>query len=170
MIMPDVIIIGLIMISILIGVLRGFIKELISLITWGVAITLAALFTTPLSAVFTFTQHAMVRMVSAFLFIFVGTIFAGAIVNALVGSVVRHTPFSVPDRILGSCFGLLRGFALVTLLVLLGGLTPFPQSEWWKGSFLIGEFTDGAAWLQSQLPQEHAQSFKLAVKTDNKEK
>src|SRR5579872_5678641 len=124
---PDLIIVGLIALSVLIGVIRGFIKELISLITWIVAICLAVMFTEPLSKLMTFTSHEMLQMLVAFLIIFVGTIFAGAVFNFIIGSFIRQTPFSIPDRILGSFFGFLRGLVFMTILVLLGGLTSFPQ-------------------------------------------
>ena len=168
---PDLVIVGLIALSILIGIIRGFIKELISLITWVVAITLAAMFTSSLATFMTFTHHEMVRMITAFLLIFVGTIFMGALVNFAIGSIVRKTPFSVPDRILGSLFGFLRGLVFITLLVLLGGLTSFPETTWWKHSPAIKQFQVAALWVKEQLPAEHAEGFHFQPREnkDNKD-
>lgn len=156
---PDLIILGMICLSILIGVVRGFVKESISLITWVVAIGLSMLFTAGLAEYMTFTKIPLVRMISAFLIIFVGTIFVGAIINFLVGVFIRKTPFSVPDRILGSIFGLLRGMVFVTILVLLGGLTPFPETPWWQESYAVGHFQELAIWLKEQLPEDNAKVF-----------
>lgn len=157
--LPDLIILGMICLSVLIGVVRGFVKESISLITWVVAIGLSMVFTSGLAEYMTFTKIPLVRMMAGFLIIFVGTIFLGAILNFAVGVLVRKTPFSVPDRVLGSVFGLLRGFVFVTILVLLGGLTPFPEASWWKGSYSVSQFETMAIWLKDQLPEDNAKVF-----------
>lgn len=156
---PDFIILGIILLSILIGVVRGLIKESISLVTWIIAIFLAVVYATPLSTYMTFTKIALVRSLSAFLLIFVGTVFIGAIFNYIVGGLVRKTPFSIPDRILGSVFGLLRGFVFVTILTLLGGLTPMPEEHWWHESYALSQFQVLAVWLKDKLPEENAQVF-----------
>lgn len=156
---PDLIIVSLICLSILIGIARGFVKESISLITWVVAIGLSMLFTSDLASFMTFTKIPLVRMISAFLVIFVGIIFVGAIINFLIGVFIRKTPFSIPDRILGSIFGLLRGIVFVTILVLLGGLTPFPETPWWQESYAVSRFQELAIWLKEQLPEDNAKVF-----------
>lgn len=158
---PDLIIVVMIFLSILIGVVRGFVKESISLITWVVAIGLSMMFTNGLAEYMSFSKIPLVRMISAFLIIFVGTIFVGAIINFLMGVFIRKTPFSVPDRILGSIFGLLRGFVFVTILILLGGLTPFPETPWWKGSYTVVHFQSLAIWLKEQLPEDNAKVFRF---------
>ena len=156
---PDLVIAGLIVVSILIGFFRGFVKELISLVTWVVAVFLAVMYTTPLSAYMTFTKMALLRSLVAFLLIFIGTVFIGAIFNFIVGAFVRSTPFSLADKVLGSAFGFLRGLVFVTILILLGGLTPLPQATWWKKSSMVSEFQVLAVWFKEQLPEEHGKNF-----------
>ena len=158
---PDLVLVGLIGISVLIGFFRGFVKELISLITWVIAIYMAIMYASPLAAYMKFTSVAVVRSLIAFLLIFVGTVFVGAVINYIVGSIVRATPFSLADRILGSGFGFLRGLAFGTILVLLGGLTPLPQSKWWQDSLLVTQFQVLAVWFKDQLPAEHGRNFQF---------
>lgn len=156
---PDLLIGGSILLSILIGIGRGFVKESISLITWLIAIGLSIFYAGSVSSHITFTKIGLVKSLIAFLVIFVGVVFIGAIVNYVVGSFVRKTPFSVPDRILGSMFGLFRGVALVTILVLLAGLTPFPEAPWWENSYSINKFQGFALWLKDRLPDDIANVF-----------
>jgi membrane protein required for colicin V production len=156
---PDFVILGLILLSILIGIIRGLIKESISLITWVVAITLAVLFASPFSQYMTFTKMAFLQTLSAFLIIFVGSVFIGAIFNFIIGSFVRKTPFSFADRILGAIFGFLRGILFVGILILLGGLTPLPTTPWWQKSYVISKFQVFAIWLKERLPEENAKAF-----------
>ena len=156
---PDFVILGLVLFSILIGIIRGLIKESISLITWAVAIALAILFASTLATYMTFTKIAFLQTLSAFLIIFVGTVFIGAILNFIIGSFVRKTPFSFADRVLGGLFGLLRGILFVGILILLGGLTPLPTTPWWQKSYVISQFQDFAIWLKERLPEENAKAF-----------
>ncbi|MCS5711736.1 CvpA family protein [Candidatus Berkiella aquae] len=158
---PDIIISGLILVSILIGIVRGFIKELISLITWIVAIVLASMFTNQLAEHMTFTKTPSIRLLCAFLLIFVGVVFVGAIFNYFIGTLVRKTPFSVADRVLGSIFGLFRGVVLLVILVLLGGLTFLPKESWWQTSYFIPRVQVLSLWLKEQLPEEYAKAFKF---------
>lgn len=161
---PDVIIIGIILVSILIGIVRGFVKEFISLVTWVVAIVLAAMFTTPFASYMTFTSKPFVRSLCAFLIIFVSVVFVGAIINYIVGTLVRRTPFSGADRVLGMCFGVLRGIVFITILVLLGGLTPWPKEQWWQSSYFIPRVQVLSLWLHEQLPEEYAKTFDFSDK------
>lgn len=168
---PDIIITGIILLSILIGIVRGFIKELISLITWVVAIVLAAMFTSALAEHMTFSKTPFVRSLCAFILIFVSVVFVGAIINFIIGTLVRKTPFSTADRVLGSIFGVLRGIVFITILVLLGGLTPLPQAPWWQTSYFIPRVQVLSLWLKEQLPEEYAKTFNFSdkvVKTDKK--
>lgn len=166
---PDLIISGMIGLSILIGVTRGFVKESISLITWIVAITLSLLFASNLAGVMTFTEVPIIRSLAAFLVIFVSVIFVGAFVNYMVGSFIRKTPFSAPDRALGSIFGLLRGVAFVSIMVLLAGLTPLPEAPWWKQSYMVSQFQVFAVWIKERLPEENAKVFHFPGDPDYKE-
>lgn len=156
---PDIVITSVVLLSIFIGIARGFIKESISLITWVVAIALSVMFSNSLAAHMTFTKVTLIRTLAAFLIIFVSTVFLGAIINYMVGLLVRKTPFSTADRALGSLFGLFRGIVVVTLLVLIAGLTPLPEENWWQQSYTISRVQVLAKWLKDQLPEENAKAF-----------
>lgn len=158
---PDLFIMGIIGLSIIIGIFRGLIKESISLATWICAIILAVMYVKPLAVYMTFTKVEFVKNLTAFLIIFIGIIFIGAIFNYFVSALVRKTPFSLPDRVLGSFFGLFRGIVFVGILTFIAGLTPFPEEKWWKESYFIGHFQKMALWLREQLPEDDAKNFQF---------
>lgn len=158
---PDIFIITVILLSFLIGLFRGLIKESLSLVTWVLAIVLAAMFAEPFSSVITFTKEPFIRMVTAFFIIFLSTVIVGAFINYFVGLLVRKTPFSTPDRVLGGGFGLLRGVVIMTVVVLLAGLTPLTQADWWQTSYSVEKFETLAIWVKERLPEEHAKPFKF---------
>lgn len=156
---PDLIIVAIILVSIFISFFRGFIKEVISLVSWVVAAWLAFVLASPLSKWMTFTEVESIRAVVAFLIVFVGMVFIGSLVNFMVGRFIRKTPFSMADRTLGIFFGLLRGVLVVTLLVFFAGLTPMPRDPWWQGSYSVSKFQSIALWMKGVLPEEIGRHF-----------
>lgn len=166
---PDIIIVCVIVLSIMIGLFRGFVKELISLTTWILAIILAVAYSGSMSSLMTFSKEPFIQTVAAFFLIFITTVIIGAIINYVIGLLVRKTPFSAPDRVLGSGFGLLRGVVIVTVVVLLSGLTPLTKAEWWTSSYSVEKFETLAIWVKDRLPEEHAKPFNFPDRT-SKEK
>jgi membrane protein required for colicin V production len=103
-----------------------------------------------------------ISIIVAFGGLFLVTLFLGGLVNLTVAQLVRRTGLSSTDRMLGVAFGLLRGGALVAVLVLLAGLTPLPQDPWWTQSPLLPHFQEAALWLREFLPPDIAAYFKYS--------
>ena len=103
-----------------------------------------------------------VRILLAYALCFITVLIAGAIVSFLVRKLVEGSGLSGSDRLLGMVFGLVRGFALVTLVVLLMGFTPFRRDPWWNESRLLPNFEAGARWLADRLPAEVARYIEPA--------
>ena len=81
----------------------------------------------------------------AFGVLFAATLVVGALVNHLLGEVVRVTGLTSTDRLLGMVFGAVRGMVLVVVLVALGqGL--FDQDPWWRESMLVPRFAMMEDW------------------------
>ncbi len=160
----DYVILAIVGLSVLISLWRGFLSEVVSLITWAAAFVLAFLFMGTVAALFEpYVDLPSVRIVLAFGSIFVVTLFVGGLVNIIVSLALRKTGLSVTDRLLGMFFGIARGIALVAILVLLAGLTPLPQDPWWKASQFIPRFEGLAAWMKEQLPPEYAERFQFTL-------
>ena len=160
MIWVDYAILGIVGISALISLLRGFIREAISLATLLVAFWVATQFSAHVGEMLSGKISVpSVRVGVAFGLLFVLTLFAGGLVNYLAGLVVRKTGLSGTDRMLGLLFGILRGGAIVTLLVLAAGLTPLPKDPWWHDSQFIMHFQTLAVWLRAHLPPDIASHF-----------
>ncbi len=148
--------------SAIISFWRGFLKEIISLISWIAAFFIAFTFINDAAAhLEPYIGYLSGRIVIAFGGLFLATLFIGGLVNILVAQLVRATGLSAIDRTLGIVFGLARGGSLIALLVLLGGLTPLPESSWWQGSVLLPHFQQAALWLRGFLPSDLASYFKF---------
>ena len=99
------------------------------------------------------------RYVAGFLIILVGTLIVGGIVNWLIGKLVDKTGLSGTDRALGVVFGILRGIAIVGVLVVLARATALPADPWWQESVLLVHFDQLAAMVIAYLPPEVAEHF-----------
>ena len=147
----DWIIVGILGVSCLIGVKRGLVKEALSLLCWVAAFLVAMTFHKPLASLLVDTvQSPSVRLMVSFGGLFVLTLIVGALVNYLIGELVRITGLSGTDRLLGMLFGLARGGAVVlAILLLLPRLVPVDQDIWWRQSVLIPHFIAMEGWASS---------------------
>lgn len=135
----DYVILAIIAVSALISLVRGFVREVISIVVWIAAFWLAILFARPLAGTLAhYIESPSLQVVVAFAAIFVGTLLIGALVNYVAGLLVGKTGLSGTDRALGVVFGGARGLIIVALLMLALGLTRVPQETWWRESAIVG--------------------------------
>lgn len=135
-------IVGILTLSSLISLKRGFIKEALSLLVWLAAAIVAMTFKTPLAALLVESiATPSLREITAFGILFVSTLIVGGLLNFLIGELVKATGLSGTDRLLGTIFGLARGVVVVmAILLLVPMLIPINQDLWWQQSTLIPHF------------------------------
>lgn len=132
-------------VSVLVGVVRGFVFEVLSLAGWIVA-WFAAQWGSPLLGpqLPVGAPGSALNAGAAFALAFVAALVAWALLARLVRLLIHATPLSVPDRLLGAGFGALRGGVLLLALATVVALTPASQSAAWRAS-------QGARWLEQGL-------------------
>ena len=151
----DVVVIFVIFLSALFSLIRGFVKEAISLATWIIAIWIAATFAAKLSAALPDNiESEAVRQAIGFGVLFVLSLMVGALVNVLVSHLVKKTGLSGADRIFGIAFGVLRGALIIVVFVFIGGMTTLPETEWWQSSVLLHWFEDAAMMMHEYMPDD----------------
>ncbi len=153
MIWIDYAIITLIGISSTIGLLRGFVKEAFSLLLWVVAIWIGLNFSREFSTLLeTVISYPSARIAAAFALLFFITLILGSLISYLLGALIEKTGLTGSDRFAGMIFGIARGIVVVSLVIMMAGLTPLPEDPWWKESSLIPPFQSLAIWLRDHIP------------------
>lgn len=145
-------IIAIVAVSSLISLTRGFVKEALSLVTWIIAGVIAWMFGGALSQhLVGYVATPSLQVIAACAILFVTSLLVGALVNFLIGELVRVTGLSGTDRVLGMVFGAARGGLLVVVLVGLLSLAPVQQDAWWQQSALLPHFLMVADWSKNLI-------------------
>lgn len=160
MIWVDLAILGVVALSAVIGLFRGFTREAIGLATWVLAFLIAYTLAEPVAGLLEqWISVRSVRLATAFGGLFIVALIIGAVVNYSVSKLVTKTGFAGTDRALGLVFGVLRGVAVLIVLVLLAGLTAVPRDQWWQDSIFIQRLQEGALIVRDWLPDDLAEEI-----------
>jgi membrane protein required for colicin V production len=133
----DYFVLGIVGVSVVISIMRGFAREVLALAGWVIAFVAAnALSTTVAGALTPFISEPSVRGLTAFVAVFVITLIAMSLIAMLVARLLKSAGLGLEDRLLGGFFGLARGLLIVMLIVLLAGLTALPRQPAWSEAML----------------------------------
>ncbi|MFM2483709.1 CvpA family protein [Celerinatantimonas yamalensis] len=143
----DYTIIGVIVLSALISLVRGFVKEAVSLASWIAAFFVASHFYSDVATYFTLIANPYYRSGAAIFCLFIATLLIGALCNYVLSQLVSSTGLSGTDRVLGVCFGGIRGVFVVSAILFMVSFTAFAKAPWWQHSQLIPEFTVIVQWF-----------------------
>ena len=159
----DCAILGIIAVSALVSVLRGFVREALSLVGWILAFWVALSFAGTVATLLVDAIGApAVRQGVAFFVLLMATLVLTALANLMAARLVVTTGLSGTDRTLGIVFGMARGTVIVAVLVMLAGLTALPQDPWWRESMLIKHFEVLAMEIRALLPPDIAAYFNFS--------
>ena len=141
----DIAFLAFLALSVLIGLMRGFVFELLSLAGWFAAY-LAARWATPVAQPYLHIGEAgsALNYGATFACVFIATLVVWSLAARLLRALIRATPLSLIDRVLGAAFGLLRGVVVLLLVAFVVGVSPWSRASAWKQSH-------SAVWLNALL-------------------
>ena len=162
----DFVILGIVGFSGVLGLMRGFIKELISLVGFVASIWIGYNFSKQISEKWltAFPGGETGQLIIAFILLFISSlIIAKLIANSLV-KVLSSAGLSFIDRFLGTLFGLFRGALIVVAMSTLVALTDIPKSNEWKDALTRPLVETTVGFMKNLLPDNWVQ--KLSDSTD----
>jgi membrane protein required for colicin V production len=149
----DYVALGILGLSVVIGLLRGAVREVLALASWVVAFIVARAFVADAAPLL---PHAVsspaMRTALAFIALFIVTLILVSLASVLLSTLLKKIGLGPLDRLLGALLGLLRGIAIALVLVLLAGLTALPQQPLWRKAVSSAWFESMANWAKPWLP------------------
>jgi membrane protein required for colicin V production len=160
----DFVVIGILLFSLLVGLWRGLIYEVLSLLGWPIAIVLSKLSAASIAPLLPITQEEM-RVTVAYALVFIAVLIVWAIVARLMAKLLKAIGSDWADRAMGGLFGVLRGGLVVLVLVWLAGLTHVPEQAFWRGSLTGKTLEDIAILTKAWLPDSMAQRIHYRIRS-----
>jgi membrane protein required for colicin V production len=158
MVTLDYIVLAVILCSAVVGAFRGFLTEVISVVSWILAVWIAWKLAPALAPKFGGgLREPLYALWVARALIFLLVVIIGYFVGAVVNHFVRLSMFSGLDRLLGFMLGLLRGLVVVGIGIILAQAVQLDGEAWWKQSRLIAAMQPVAGILRA-LAGEHMPS------------
>lgn len=159
----DYVVIGIVSLSLLFGLWRGVVGEIIALVAWVLAVLVAVEFGGEVGqAVFSGVLDPAMRTLAGCVVIFVGVLVVMSLVRLAVRSMVKALGLSVSDRLLGMVFGLARGLLVTMVLVGLGGMTAAPRQAWWQNATLAPPLETAVLVAKQWLPDDLAKRIRFS--------
>jgi membrane protein required for colicin V production len=150
--------------SVLLSLMRGFVKEAMSLLAWVVSFVLARTFTPDLAPLLpSDIPSEGLRLVAAFLGIFLASWLMMTIIRITLSQFVEAIGLGSLDKLLGALFGALRGGLIVMVLVMLAGLTSLPQQDFWRNAMFSPLCEALALGLRDSLPEPMAKRIQFVT-------
>lgn len=159
----DYLVLGIVGISLLMGVLRGVVGELIALGAWILAAWTALHFGPQVGGeLFQGIADPSLRTLAGCALLFVAVLVTMALVRMAVKRLVQALGLGVSDRILGALFGLARGTLIAMVLVAIGGMTAAPQQPWWQEARFSAPLETAVLMTRPWLPDDVAKRIRFS--------
>ena len=158
----DYLVLFILICSVLISILRGLVKEILSLASWIVALFVANMYGENLAKLLPdIIPGETVRLIVAFIALFIGVKLLMSLLNMTIEGLIKASGLSVVDRGLGSVFGFARGVVIVLVVVFLCGTTAIPQQPFWHDAMLRPVVESTAQAVLPYLPGAFSQHVKF---------
>jgi len=149
----DFVVMAILAVSCVLGLMRGLLKELLSLIAYGLAFV-AAIWWGPLVHQWleAWIETPLLRMGVSYAAVFIVVLLGVGLVNMTLAALIKTTGLSPADHGLGGMFGLARGLLIILILVALAGYTPMPAEPWWRDAMFSDSAVKAVGHVKNWLP------------------
>jgi membrane protein required for colicin V production len=150
----DYVVLTVTAVSVVLSVLRGAMRELLSLLAWTAAAFLAIRFAPAVAGVLPAAlSNKAVRLAVAFALILLVSVLLCSLIAMALSALMRKSGLSGTDRLLGAVFGLARAVVILVALTLAGGLTALPRERAWRNAMFSAPLEALAIQVRGYLPE-----------------
>ena len=160
----DFAILTILLVSLLLGLWRGLVYEVLSLAGWPIAFMLSKLFANSITPLLPLQQEAM-RIAVAYIVVFAAALIVWGVLVWLLARLVKAVGLGWLDSVMGGLFGVLRGGLVILALVWLAGLTHIPDRPFWHNAHTSKIAEDVALLTKAWLPDNIAQRIRYGVRS-----
>jgi len=153
----------IVLLSLLFGLWRGLVYEVLSLVGWPLAFVASRIFAINVLPLMPEMQE-QVRVVSAYLVIFIVVLIVWSILVRLLSKSIKAVGLGSLDRILGGLFGILRGGLVVLVIAWLAGLSKLPEQPFWREAQTSRFVEDVALLTKVWLPGNVARRIRYGMR------
>lgn len=151
----DIVIIAFFILSILIGVYRGFVKETLSVASWALAAFLAFQYGERASLyIKPYVKQEPLDLAIAYVGVFLVCLILFSVISYIISQLFEATGMTGVDRSIGSVFGALRAAVIIVILILVGRFMAMDNQQWWMESQFLPYFEPLVEWFKSFLPAD----------------
>jgi len=131
----DYVVLAIIGLSVFFSIMRGMVREVLSLAGWVLAFFVAKTYTLELAPLLPEAiPTETLQYLAAFVILFLATLLISALLSIALSQIFKTVGLGWLDSVLGGFFGTLRGVLIVGILVFLGGLTELPKEPAWRSA------------------------------------
>jgi membrane protein required for colicin V production len=152
----DFALIAILLLSVLLGVWRGLVSEVLSLLGWPLAFVLSNLYADNIAR-FLPLQQEILRTTAAYVLMFVVVLIMWGVLVWMLSKFLKSLGLGQMDRAFGGLFGVVRGGLMVLALVWLAGVTDVPEKPYWREAMMSKTLEDIALLTKGWLPGNIAQ-------------
>lgn len=154
----DLAIIAIVVLFSLIGIIRGFIREVLSLLSWILAFWMAFTFADSTSYLLEpYIDAPVLRLIASFTALFISALLLLTVASFLIHKVLSVSGIRGTDRALGGLFGAVKGLVIIAALMLFAHETVLPQEKWWQTSLLADHLQPLVLVIRDLLPPDMTQ-------------
>ncbi len=149
----DFVLLAILGISVTLGLVRGLLKEVLSLVAYASAFIAAVWWGPTVSGwLLRWIEQPFLNMAIAYLAVFVLVLLTIGLFNMTLAALINKTGLTPADHGLGALFGLVRGVLFIFILVILAGFTPLPNEAWWKQAMFSKPIIDVILQIKGRVP------------------
>jgi membrane protein required for colicin V production len=160
----DFAVIAILLVSVLLGLWRGLVCEVLSLLGWPLAFVLSNIYADNFARFLPMKQETL-RSTAAYALMFVSVLIAWGVLVWMLSKMLKSIGLGRMDRTLGGLFGILRGGLVVLALVWLAGVTDIPEKQFWRKAMMSKTLEDAALLTKAWLPDSIAQRIHYRIRS-----